>query len=63
MKKIPNEIIFTVLRTLKQLNPGDLYYENYLGHYEKNKNKFFDIYHFAWAWAIQKKPKRIFLKN
>lgn len=59
MKQIPNEVIFSVMRVLKKVNPGDLYYENYLWHYQKNGEKFFDIYHLAWAIAIEKKPKRI----
>jgi predicted O-methyltransferase YrrM len=56
---IPNEVIFSVLRTLKHANPGDTYYENYLWHYNKRKEKFFDIYHFAWSRALTHKPKRI----
>src|SRR5210317_2196471 len=59
MIQIPNEVIFSVLRTLKQINPGDTYYENYLWHLKKNGNEFFDVYHFAWAWAIEHHPKRI----
>jgi len=59
MIHIPNEVIFSVLRTLKKANPGDTYYENYLWHYNKRKETFFDIYHFAWSWAIEHKPKRI----
>jgi predicted O-methyltransferase YrrM len=59
MVKIPNEVIFSVLRILKRVNPGDLYYENYLGHLNKRKESFFDIYHFAWSWVIEHKPKKI----
>jgi len=59
MLKIPNEVIFSVLRILKKVNPGDLYYEAYLGHLAKRQESFFDIYHLAWAWAIEHKPKRI----
>lgn len=59
MIKIPNEVIFSVLRTLKKANPGDTYYENYMWHLDKRGNSFFDIYHLAWAWAIEHKPKRI----
>jgi len=59
MLKIPNEIIFLVLKVLKRANPGDSYYENYLWHYNKHKDAFFDIYHFSWAWAIENHPKRI----
>ena len=56
---IPNEMIFSILRTLKHANPGDTYYENYLWHYNKRKETFFDIYHFSWAWVIENQPKRI----
>ena len=59
MIKIPNETIFAILRALKHANPGDTYYENYMWHYNKRKELFFDIYHLAWAWAIEHKPKRI----
>lgn len=59
MLKIPNEVIFSILRTLKGVNPGDLYYEAYLGHLAKRKETFFDIYHFAWSWVIEHHPKRI----
>ena len=59
MQKIPNEVIFAVLRTLKKANPGDLYYEAYRGHLAKRGETFFDIYHLAWAWVIENKPKRI----
>lgn len=59
MQKIPNEVIFSVLRTLKQINLGDTYYEAYLGHLAKRGESFFDIYHFAWSWVIEHKPKRI----
>lgn len=59
MITIPNEVIFSVLRTLKKVNPGDLYYEAYLGHLAKRQKSFFDIYHLSWAWAIEHSPKRI----
>jgi len=59
MIKIPNEIIFTVLRTLKKLNPGDTYLENYQWHLNKRRDSFFDIYHFAWSIAIENHPKSI----
>jgi predicted O-methyltransferase YrrM len=60
MIKIPNAVIFSVLRTLKKLNPGDTYYENYLWHLNKRQETFFDIYHFAWSWGIEHQPKKIF---
>ena len=59
MIRIPNEVIFLVMRVLKKVNPGDTYLENYLWHYNKRKETFFDIYHFAWAWVLEHHPKRI----
>lgn len=59
MVSIPNEVIFSILRILKRINPGDLYYEAYLGHLAKRKETFFDIYHFAWSWVIEHHPKKI----
>jgi predicted O-methyltransferase YrrM len=59
MSKIPSAVIFNTLRILKRINPGDLYYEAYLGHYQKQGEKFFDIYHFMWEWVIDHSPKSI----
>lgn len=59
MTKIPNEVIFSVLRTLKKFNPGDSYYENYLSHLNKRGDSFYDIYHFAWNFVIEHHPKSI----
>ena len=59
MLKIPNEVIFSILRIIKQGNPGDTYYEAYKSHLEKRGDTFFDLYHFNWAWAIEHKPKHI----
>jgi len=59
MVQIQNEVIFSILRILKKVNPGDLYYEAYLGHLAKRQGTFFDIYHLAWSWAIEHRPKRI----
>jgi predicted O-methyltransferase YrrM len=58
-RNIPNEVIFSVLRTLKRSNPGDLYYESYLTHLAKRGKSFLDTYHFMWEWAIENHPKRI----
>lgn len=59
MIKIPNEVIFAILRIIKRGNPGDLYYEAYQGHLAKRKETFFDLYHFNWSWAIEHKPRTI----
>ena len=59
MIHIPNEVIFSVLRIIKQGNPGDQYYEAYKGHLDKRGETFFDLYHFNWAWSIEHKPKHI----
>ena len=57
--KINNEVIFAILRTIKNGNPGDLYYEAYMGHLAKRGESFFDLYHFNWSWAIEHKPRTI----
>jgi predicted O-methyltransferase YrrM len=59
MLKIPNEVIFSILRIIKQGNPGDTYYEAYRSHLEKRGESFFDLYHFCWSWGIEHKPKHI----
>lgn len=59
MIKIPNEVIFAVLRIIKQANPGDQYFEAYQGHLAKRKENFFDLYHFNWSWAIEHRPASI----
>lgn len=48
---VANAAVFNVLRSLKKINPGDTYYENYLGHYKKRGNSFVDYYHLLWSIA------------
>lgn len=52
-------VIFNTMRILKKINPGDTYLEAYLGHYQRHKENFFDHYHLAWIFGIEKQPKRI----
>ena len=59
MNEVLNSYIFNNLRILKGKNPGDLYYEEYLKHYKREGDKFYDQYHFAVERAISHKPKRI----
>ena len=59
MIRIPNEVIFNIIRIIKNSNPGDLYYEAYQGHLARRREAFFDLYHFNWSWAIEHKPRRI----
>jgi SAM-dependent methyltransferase len=51
--------IFNVLRILKAKNPGDSYYDEYLKHYAREGNKFYDQYHVALERVIDYPPKRI----
>jgi ADP-heptose:LPS heptosyltransferase/SAM-dependent methyltransferase len=51
--------IFNILRILKKLLPEDKYYEAYQWHYNKNKDKFMDTYHFAWYIGSVVRPKRV----
>jgi predicted O-methyltransferase YrrM len=54
-----NAAIFNTMRILKKVNPGDTYLENYLWHYEKNKDKFIDTYHLMWEIGANIAPSRI----
>lgn len=54
-----NAVIFNTMRILKRVNPGDTYLENYMGHYQKNGDNFFDTYHLMWVIGAVHKPKRI----
>ena len=51
--------IFNVLRTLKAKNPGDNYYEEYLKHYKREGEDFYDQYHLAVERVIERPPARI----
>ncbi len=51
--------IFNNLRILKQKNPGDTYYDEYLKHSEREGIDFFDQYHLAILRVVLNKPKRI----
>ena len=59
MIRIPNAIIFSILRIIKQANPGDTYYDAYLGHLAKRGDSFRDTYHYAWERVISSSPKRV----
>ena len=52
-------VIFNTMRILKRVNPGDCYYENYLGMLAKYGDSFMDIYQVIWNVGINLKPKRI----
>lgn len=51
--------IFSVMRILKAVNPGDTYYENYLGMRERYGISFFDTYQLLWKIGVTRAPKRI----
>ena len=51
--------IMNTMRILKKLNPGDTYYEAYLGMKAKYKETFFDTYQVLLAIGIYRAPKRI----
>jgi SAM-dependent methyltransferase len=56
---VVNAAVFSVLRSLKKLNPGDSYYENYLWHYKKRGNTFVDYYHLLWQMAANCPPASV----
>lgn len=51
--------ILALMRSMKALNPGDSYYENYLGHYNACDTIFFDQYHVAAWYGAFNAPRRI----
>ena len=51
--------IFNVLRILKNINPGDSYYEAYLAHLKRNGESLYDIYMLLWEIGSTKAPRRI----
>ena len=63
--QIPNAVIFSVLRIIKQGNPGDTYYEAYKSHLAKRGESFYDLYHYFFSPGMtscsqQHGPSRIF---
>lgn len=51
--------MMNTMRILKKANPGDAYYENYLGMAKRYGDDFFDIYELMWAIGVFRAPKRI----
>jgi len=56
---VTNSAVFALLRILKQLNPGDTYYDNYMWHYKKRRNSFVDYYHLLWNMGASLPINRI----
>lgn len=53
------QAMFSVMRALKRVNPGDAYLENYLGMRAKYGKEFHDTYQLLWAIGAAVGPKRI----
>jgi len=58
-KKLLAGIIFHNLRILYKVEPRDTYILNYLNHWEKNQEEFFDLYSLAFAWGRIYQPKNV----
>jgi predicted O-methyltransferase YrrM len=58
-RKISLAAILNTMRILKKANPGDAYYENYLGMIARYGEDFFDLYQLIWNVAIHRAPRRI----
>ena len=56
---VVNATIFNTMRTLKRVNPGDTYLENYLWHFTKRGNSFVDYYHLLWHLGAQLELKNV----
>jgi len=57
--KLMHAVIFNTMRILKRLNPGDMYYEAYLGHLAKSGDSFYDLYMLLWEIGVDRAPRRI----
>lgn len=57
--KMTMAAIFNIMRILKAVNPGDSYYEAYLGMAAKYGEKFYDTYQLLWGIGVYLAPKRI----
>jgi len=57
--EIQKAAVFNVMRILKRINPGDMYYEAYLGHLTRSGDEFYDTYMLLWEIGATMKPKRI----
>lgn len=57
--KLMQAVIFNTMRILKRLNPGDMYYEAYKGHLEKDGDNFYDLYMLLWEIGAERAPRRI----
>lgn len=58
-QRVKISTIFNTMRILKRVNPGDAYYENYLGHYSRNGDELYDSYVLMWEIGANLAPKRI----
>lgn len=59
LKSVLTAYILNNLRILKAKNPGDLYYEEYLKHTDREGPNFYDQYCFAVERVLSHKPRRI----
>ena len=57
--EIATSAIINTLRILKKHNPEDKYLEAYYWHMNKNKEKWFDLYHFLWWLGTNIEPQRV----
>ena len=57
--RLLSSLLMNTMRILKKLNPGDMYYEAYLGHLERGGENFFDVYMLMWFLGSAAAPKRI----
>jgi len=57
--EVATSVILNTLRILKKVNPEDGYLEAYYWHFNKNKDKWFDLYHFLWWLGSHIEPSRV----
>jgi len=59
LKQIQQAAIFNTMRILKAINPGDCYYENYIGHLARSGPEFYDQYMLLWEIGATRHPRNI----
>lgn len=58
-KSLAIRSFFNVMRILKRINPGDQWYEAYMGHYLKRQETFVDTYTVMWDIGMKYNPRNI----
>ena len=59
LNTVLTSIIFQNLKIINKCTPQDTYVLNYLNHWRKWGDNFYDLYHFCYQWGVNHKPSKI----